>query len=155
VIELCARYLDWQLEYFRGGHDGHGPRAFEAQRIRSTPGKEDGLFWPQGSRSGESPSGPRFASAAFGAQQPDGGPAPYFGYFFKTLVVRGKSATGAFAMVAWPAGYGATGRRSFVVSHAGEILSKDLGPGTPRAATGMGALRLDRSWTRLSREPAE
>ena len=153
VIELCGRYLDWQSEYFSGTHDGDGRHSF-AQKIRSTPGKEDGLFWPEGGGSGESPSGPLFARAAFNEVQPDGGPVPYHGYFFKTLRTQVQAAAEGqdrrgFALAAWPAAYGVTGKRSFLVSHAGEIYWKDLGPDTPRAAAGMTFFNPDRSWTRV------
>jgi hypothetical protein len=151
VVELCVDYLDWQFEYFSGGHAGNGKQAF-AQRIRSTPGKEDGLFWPEGGRSGESPTGPLFARAAFHEEQPEGGPVPYFGYFFKTLLIRDPAvAGGGFALAAWPAAYSVTGRRTFVVSHAGEVYSKDLGPDTSRAVVRIVVFNPDRSWSRLPR----
>jgi hypothetical protein len=161
VLELCGRYFDAQWEYFEGYHSPGRGHVF-AQKIRSAAGKQDGLFWPESGGAGESPMGPLFARAAFNEEQPDGGPVPYFGYFFKALPAQGPAAPGGnqdyrqgtgFALAAWPAAYGVTGRRIFLLSHAGEIYFKDLGPETVRTASAMTAFNPDRSWTRIPVRP--
>ena len=51
-----------------------------------------------------------------------------------------------FALVAWPLRYGDTGVMSFMVSHAGTVYEKDLGPSTDAIARAMTRFDPDASW---------
>lgn len=142
LIVLNA-YLDAQKEYASVDRDGDGVLQY-AQRLGSTPGKHDGLYWPADASKGEerSPFGPLVAEAAAylkGHKAAD----PYRGYYFKILTRQGKSAPGGaysyiingrmiagFAMVAYPAQYGQSGVMTFIVSHNGKIFEKNLGKST-------------------------
>ena len=44
AIDLCRDYVRMQKEYARHPHDGK-PAGLFAQRLRSSPGREDGLYW--------------------------------------------------------------------------------------------------------------
>ena len=54
---------------------------------------------------------------------------------------------GGFALVAAPARYGATGVKTFIVSHDGVVYEKDLGEGSLEAFEKMERFNPDRSWT--------
>ena len=97
AIELCQRFL--KAEYAYSGKSAS--RSFAA-KIRSTPGRHDGLFWQAAGEEDESPIGPPFAAAAFAERKPGDGTRPLFGYYFKILSAQGANAAG-FALVAWPA----------------------------------------------------
>ena len=116
AILVLRAYLDAQRDYAARDRNGDGVLQY-AQRLGSTPGKHDGLYWPDDAAKGEeaSPFGPLVAeSAAYlkGRQAGD----PYRGYHFRILTRQGKSAPGGansyvingrmiagFAMVAYPA----------------------------------------------------
>jgi hypothetical protein len=112
-----------------------------AQRLASTPGKRDGLYWPADVAKGEetSPFGPLVAESAAYLKGRKAGD-PYRGYHFRILTRQGKSAPGGaynyvingrmiagFAMVAYPDQYGDSGVMTFIVSHSGRVFEKDLG----------------------------
>ena len=58
AVEICLGYVEAQLDYARTDHDGNGILEY-AQRLISSPGKHDGIYWPADA-SGESPSVRRF-----------------------------------------------------------------------------------------------
>jgi hypothetical protein len=85
TIATLRAYVDAQRQYASKPRDGTNVRQF-AQRIRSTPGKRDGLYWDADSAPGEEPSpiGPLIldvASRKIGA--------PYNGYYYKILTRQG------------------------------------------------------------------
>jgi hypothetical protein len=132
-----------------------------AQRVESTAGKRDGLYWPATVRADESPLGPRVAIAeaeGYGAASREG-LAPFQGYFFRVLTAQGPHASGGarsyvvgghmtrgFAMVAFPARYGDSGVMTFIVDEAGVVFEKNLGPDTDRVARAMMQFDPDLSW---------
>jgi hypothetical protein len=63
-------------------------------------------------------------------------------------VINGNMIAG-FALLAWPGEYGESGVMSFLISHHGRLLQKDLGPETETEAVvaGMQAYDPDESWT--------
>ena len=112
-----------------------------AQKLGSTPGKQDGLYWPADAAKGEerSPFGPLIAESAAYLEGHKPGDA-YRGYHFRILTRQGKDAPGGaysyiingrmiagFAMVAYPADYGSSGVMSFIVNQNGKVYEKDLG----------------------------
>jgi Protein of unknown function (DUF2950) len=156
AIDICRGYVEAQHDYAlqkRGGYDVNQ----YAQRIISTPGKQDGLAWqnPDGSWGG--PIGEKIARAI--EQGYSGGAEPYHGYFFKILKGQGPAAPlgemdfvvkgvmiGGFALVAAPAEYGVTGVKSFIVSHDGVVYEKDFGPIALNEFVKMERFNPDRSW---------
>lgn len=162
AIDACRAYVSAQLEYAREDRDGDDVREF-AQRIRSTPGKRDGLYWEVPADSDEplSPLGPFMADAAayIAAGQKSHKPIPYRGYFYKILrrqganppvgkydyVINGHMIAG-FALVAWPADYGSSGIMTFVISHQGKLYQKDLGEKTAEIASDMEEYNPDQTW---------
>jgi len=148
AIYVLHAYIDAQRAYATRDRDGDGVLQY-AQRVTSTPGKHDGLYWPADEAKGEeaSPFGPLIAESAAYRQGHEAGD-PYRGYYFRILTRQGKSALGGaynyvingrmiagFAMVAYPAEYGKTGVMTFVVSQNGKVYQKDLG----KESTAIGA----------------
>ena len=159
VLEQCRHFRDAELAAYAERRDGVSNYA---ARARSTPGAHDGLFWSGANDEDVSPIGPSFA-AAFMEGQAAEPPVPLFGYYFKILTAQGSDAPGGtadyrvngqlrngFALVAWPARYGVTGVRSFLINHLGDVHQKDLGPDYTHAAGTMGVYNPDSSWTKVT-----
>lgn len=128
-----------------------------AQRLVSTPGKHDGLYWPVEPGEEESPLGP-LAEVMMRESKvtPQEG---YHGYHFRILTAQGAHAEGGarsymangelangFALVAWPAQYGKTGVMSFIVNQDGKLYQKDLGPNGAHTAAALKSFDPDSSW---------
>jgi len=156
AIDICRGYVEAQHEYALQKREGYDVNQY-AQRIISTPDKQDGLAWqnPDGSWGG--PIGEKIARAI--EQGYSASAEPYHGYFFKILKGQGPAAPlgemdfvvksvmiGGFALVAAPAEYGVTGLKSFIVSHDGVVYEKDFGPATLNEFTKMERFNPDRSW---------
>ncbi|HWE24525.1 MAG TPA: DUF2950 family protein [Myxococcales bacterium] len=71
-----------------------------------------------------------------------GNPVPLNGYFFRKV----PAAESRPSFVAYPAEYGSSGIMTFVVSPAGVLYERDLGPGTTKLATALNGDKLDASW---------
>ncbi len=125
-----------------------------AQRILSSTGKRDGLYWPTRDSEPQSPLGP----IADGVKPGDA----YHGYRYRILTAQSAAApggainyvkdgkmTGGYAFVAWPAKYGDTGVMTFIVARDGIVYQKDLGPETDRIARAMKAYD-PAGWTRAN-----
>jgi Protein of unknown function (DUF2950) len=152
VIGVCRRYVAAQRLYSQHPHDGK-PTGLFAQRIASSPGKQDGLYWPPERGQKHSPLGDLVALAAEEGRPLNTGlpaPQPFHGYAFRILTGQGTSAAGGaksylvsgdmaagFALVAWPVQYDATGVMTFVVNQEGVVYQKDLGPSTAATAGAM------------------
>jgi len=159
AIQVCLAYVDAQREYY-----SRGTGLLEyAQRLDSTKGKRDGLYWETKPGEQESPLGPLVARARAAGYPlpPRGGPAPYHGYFYRILTTQGPDAPGGaedfvvkghmiggFALVAYPAVYGASGIMTFVVNQDGVVYQKDLGPKTSLVAGAIKAYNPDSTWAR-------
>jgi hypothetical protein len=120
-----------------------------ATKLRSEPGKQDGLYWETNAGEPESPAGPLLAWAeAQGYTPGTGQPAPYRGYFYRRLNVADSKKE--FAMLAYPAEYGASGIMTFIVNQDGTIYRKNLGVDTEKAAQEIQGFTPDDTWTRES-----
>ncbi|HEY3706419.1 MAG TPA: DUF2950 domain-containing protein [Terracidiphilus sp.] len=159
AIAVCHGYVDAQVEYAYRKREGYDINQF-AQRIISTPGKQDGLAWKNADGQWEGPVGEKIAEAV--GEGYDLG-QPYHGYYFKILKGQGPDAPlgrldylvkdamiGGFALVASPAEYGVTGVRSFLVSQDGVVYEKDMGPSTLDQFKAMELFNPDKTW-----DPAE
>ena len=159
AIQTALAYVDAQNEYADKDR-GEGAGVY-AQRIVSTPGKKDGLFWRDDAD--PSPLGALAAQAsAEGYKAGEGGPTPYHGYYFRILkgqgsdalggalnyVVKGKMI-GGFALIAWPAEYGNSGVMTFLVNHAGTVYQKDLGNRTDFVAKRLMLFDPDQTWKKI------
>ncbi len=161
TIALCGAYVQAQKEYAGMNPGGAGVGVY-AQRLLSSEGKKDGLFWPAKEGDPQSPMGPLAAKAAmegYSTKPSESGPKPFHGYLFKILTAQGKDApggaqdylkggkmTGGFALAAWPAKYGDSGIMTFLVNRAGIVFEKDLGPTTDDLAKAMDTFNPDLTW---------
>ncbi len=136
VIQIMLVIYDAQREYAQTNQYGEGVLAY-VSRMVSSPDKHDGLYWPAGPDDNPSPLGEAFVNASSRNAQNAG----YYGYHYKLLDSQGPHAPGGaydyvvrrklfggFAVIAWPVKYGDTGIKSFMVSHAGQVYERDLGP---------------------------
>jgi hypothetical protein len=159
AIDVCREYIAAQREYAAVDRDGDGVLEY-AQRLRSSPGAHDGLYWPADEKAGEpvSPFGPSLARAEVSPKHADPR-GSYLGYRYRILLRQGANVPGGaygyvingnmiagFALVAWPETYRASGVMTFVVSHQGKIYEKDLGDRTESIAESMEVFEPDDSW---------
>jgi hypothetical protein len=157
AIEICRGYVEAQHEYALKRREGYDVNQY-AQRIISTPGKQDGLAWRKADGTWDGPIGEKVAAAiALGYNSRT---EPYHGYYFKVLKGQGRAAPlgqldyvikgvmiGGFALLASPAQYKNTGVKSFIVSQDGVVYEKDLGPLTLEFFKSMERFNPDKSWT--------
>jgi len=144
TIDACAALANAQNVYFANGGDS----AEYAQRIISTAGKQDGLYWPVSANQAQSPladlSG--LPSSSLASLAPDK-PLVLDGYTFRVLAAQGNDApggarsyvvngkmTGGFAILATPVKYGQTGIMTFMTGPDGVVYERDLGPDTAKIA---------------------
>ena len=152
--QALLAFYDAQREYAVIDHNNDHVLEY-AQKFRSTPGKQDGLYWDATSEVGESPLGPLFATHP----PQTAGSDSYQGYRYRILTGQGPSAPGGaytyivggrmrngFAAIAWPAHYGETGVMSFMISHDGVEFEKDLGKDGAAVAEAMKTFDPDDSW---------
>jgi hypothetical protein len=159
AILVLRAYLDAQKDYATRDRDGDGVLQY-AQRLGSTPGKHDGLYWPADASKGEeaSPFGPLIAASAAYLKGHEPGDA-YRGYHFRILTRQGTHAPGGaysyiingrmiagFAMVAYPAQYGEGGVMTFIVNHNGKVFEKDLGKNSAALGASLPAFDPGAGW---------
>jgi hypothetical protein len=157
TITVCRGYVEAQLEYAGMNPTQTGVHEY-AQRIISTPGKRDGLYWKTEAGGPESPISEAVARAI--AEGYTSKNEPYHGYYYKVLTAQGKSAPlgemdfvvqghmiGGFALVAWPAQYRVTGVKTFMISSSGTLYEKDLGADTAKIASAITKYDPDKTWT--------
>ena len=156
AIQICHGYVEAQHDYALDKKvDGVNQYA---QRIISTPGKQDGLAWQNADGTWDGPIGEKVAQAIVRGYTNRN--EPYHGYFFKVLKGQGKAAPlgeldyvvkgvmiGGFALIASPAQYRNTGVKTFMVSQDGVVYEKDLGPNTLQTFQSIDRFNPDRSWT--------
>ncbi len=165
VIEACRTYVSAQHEYAEVGHDGNPAGTF-AQKFRSQPGKQDGLYWDAQPGEDASPLGAFFASATLeGYAAADGNQqTPFRGYYFRILNAQGAKAnggamdyvkdgrmSGGFGLIAVPAEYGNSGIMSFIVNQDGVVYESDLGPDTAAIAAETTTFNPTRKWSAIQR----
>lgn len=161
AIQSTLAYVDAQNEYAEKDRTGAG-KGLYAQRIVSSAGKKDGLYWPDAPNSDPSPLGELVAKATAQGYRAGEGRTPYHGYYFKVLTKQGAAAPGGeldyvakgkmfggFALVAYPAEYRNSGVMTFIVNHDGIVYEKDLGPATAKIAERMTAYNPDSTWHKV------
>ncbi|HUN54603.1 MAG TPA: DUF2950 domain-containing protein [Smithella sp.] len=165
AILVCRAYVKAQREYVLKDWDGDGIYAY-AQKLRSDPGKRNGLFWRYKPGQERSPLGELVARAwhegykkkraAFKESEP----SPFHGYYFKILTGQGKNApggtynyiingnmVGGFALVAFPSSWGKSGVMTFIVNQQGKVYEKNLRKNTVKIAQNMKVYNPDKTWT--------
>jgi hypothetical protein len=162
TIQSSLAFVDAQREYYALNPE-RDPLLHYAQKLISTEGRKDGLYWPTASDETPSPLGEAFAQArAEGYFDKDVSKAtPFHGYVYRLLKSQGSNAKGGayhymvrdkmlggFALIAAPAEYGSSGVMTFIVNHDGIVFSKDLGEDTAQAALSIESFDPDQSWTR-------
>ena len=163
AIQICHGYVEAQGDYaVMKRTDGSVPQY--AQRIVSTPGKQDGLAWQNADGTWGGPIGENIAGVI---EQGYAKGEPYHGYYFKVLTGQGPAAPmgridyvvkgamiGGFALAAAPAEYRVTGVNTFIVSNDGVVYEKDLGPNTLDEFKKMELFNPDKTWKPVE-EPSE
>ena len=156
AIQVCRGFVEAQHEYASIPHDGANQYA---QKIFSSPGKKDGLYWEAADGT---PGGPVSKVVADAIQEgypakPGGG---YHGYHFLVLKGQGPAAPlgqldyvvegvmiGGFALLAVPSEYGVSGIQTFMVGPDGVVYQKDLGAKTQELAKNITLYNPDKTWS--------
>ncbi|RIL08673.1 MAG: hypothetical protein DCC75_08320 [Proteobacteria bacterium] len=160
LVELVAA----ERQYYSRDRDGDGVMEY-AQRLISTSGKRDGLYWPTGSGQESSPL-QRLVSEALkdGYTDESGRAQAYEGYIYRVLHGQGSSARGGqrsylvgdnmtqgFAILATPREWNKSGANSFVIDMTGRMYKKDLGFRTTQIAKELSAHDPDPTWILVDR----
>jgi hypothetical protein len=160
VLDVIRTYVQAQREYASADRDGDEVLEY-AQKIASSEGSKDGLFWDPDLDGTMSPLGPLVADARAEGyrKRAEDERQPFHGYYFKILTSQGKHAPGGkydyiinknmiggFALVAWPAVYDETGVMTFIVNQQGRVYQRDLGAKTGKLAESMKTYDPDDSW---------
>lgn len=161
TIQTMLAVYDAQHDYALGNHEGNGMLVY-ARKLVSSPGKKDGLYWPTKPGEAQSPLGPAFVDAVTSRRNTADG---YNGYRYKLLTSQGPAAPGGkysylvngklfggFAVLAWPARYGDTGIKSFMVSHDGQVYERDLGSDTTARAAAIDVFDPAAGWSKVAPE---
>jgi Protein of unknown function (DUF2950) len=162
AIQVCRGFVEAQKEYASQIHDDSGINQY-AQKIFSSPGKQDGLYWQNADGSSAGPIGEAVAKAL--AEGYAVGKPGFHGYYFKILKGQGPAAPmgqlnyviegvmiGGFALVAVPTEYRVTGVKTFIVNNNGIVYQKDLGPDSLNIVKTMEIYNPDPSWHRTNDE---
>ena len=160
VIQVCRELVAAEKEYQAAVHDGSVQKEY-AQKMMSSPGKQNGLYWPAAAGATQSPLGPLAASAEQEGYAEGSSPrkTPFYGYYFRILKAQGANAPGGaesylaggkmtrgFAFLAYPAEYRSSGVMTFLVGQDGVVYQKDLGKKTGEIAKSIKAFDPDPSW---------
>jgi len=152
-MQAALAYYDAQKDYALSDRNRDGVLEY-AQKLLSSPGAHDGLYWTAKPGEEQSPLGPCSAptnpaaittatisesSRGRASMRPAGLRLPDQG-----------AHDGSFALVAWPVKYGDTGVMTFTVSHAGQVYERNLGSNTDAAARAMTLFDPDSNWRKVS-----
>jgi hypothetical protein len=160
AIRVVRALYAAQKTYAASGHDGN-PAGLYAQRFRSQPGTEEGLYWEAKEGEGESresPAGAFIAEATGEGYETGRRRTPFHGYYYRILKGQGAHASGGakdyvqdgkmtagFAIIAYPAEYRSSGIMSFLIGPKGKLFEKDLGETSEDAMKAM-VFDPDSSW---------
>ncbi|NJD30701.1 MAG: DUF2950 domain-containing protein [Gammaproteobacteria bacterium] len=167
AIAVSLGFVDAQKEYASEGRDGD-PAGVYALKLVSDEGMHNGLYWPTTGDEPPSPAGPFVAAAADEGYRFGQGRTPYHGYYYRMLYSQGPHAQGGakeyfadgvltqgFALVAWPADYGASGVQTFIVNQDGVVYQKDLGEDTATVVETITSFDPDDSWKPVQQQDAD
>ena len=168
AMAVARGFVEAQKEYAAQGHDGD-PAGIYAMKLVSDAGLQNGLYWETAENEPPSPAGAFLAAAASegyrtgdAARTAGATTAPYHGYHYRMLFAQGSNANGGareyfqdglltqgFALIAWPAEYGASGVMTFFVNQDGVVFQQDLGETTSEAVDHINRFDPDSSWQKL------
>jgi hypothetical protein len=158
TIDACSALAAAQHMYSIGGQSGE-----YAQRIVSTSGNQDGLYWPASKNQALSPlaSLNEFSESSFASISP-GQPLVIDGYTVRVLTAQGDEAPGGamsyivngkmtdgFAILATPVKYAETGIMTFMTGNDGVIYERDLGPDTAKIAASIQQFNPTDDWSEV------
>jgi Protein of unknown function (DUF2950). len=128
AIQAMHGYVDAQQDYYQ---------QFQryAQKLISSDGQKDGLYWPTQPGEDPSPLGP-----AYSPQIPGMG---YHGYRFRIIPDNDKQG---FALIAWPVKYGETGIMSFMIDRQDQVWQANLGADSEQKANAVAAFAPEKPW---------
>ena len=159
TIDACSALADAQEIYFAAG----GNSAQFTQRIISTSGKQDGLYWTASEQQDSSPLANlgEFAGPSLATLSPNE-PLVIDGYTLRILTAQGGDApggaqsyivngkmTGGFAILATPVKYAETGIMTFMTGRDGVIYERDLGPDTVKIAASIQEYNPTDDWSEV------
>jgi hypothetical protein len=169
AIGVCRAYVAAQREYASEDRAGDGVLKY-AQKLMSTPGKKDGLYWEPVKDEVLSPFGPLVAEAreeGYGQNHQKGHHQPFHGYLFKILTAQGAAAPGGsynyiingnmiagFALIAYPANWGDSGVMTFIVNQQGKVYQGNLGEQSADLAGAITEFNPDSQWTVVQEQGA-
>ncbi len=156
TIDASAAVADAQETYFADS----GYTSF-AQRIISTAGKQDGLYWPVSDTQDASPlAGLSDLPQSYLAPLSPDQPLVIDGYELRILTAQGDDApggarsyiedgkmTGGYAILATPVKYAETGIMTFMTGVNGVVYERDLGPDTRRLAASIQEFNPTDDWS--------
>jgi len=163
AIHVLREFVIAQRAFAAVDRNGDGVLQY-AQKLASSPGKRDGLYWTSDAAKGEelSPFGPLIAESSAYLKGHSAGDA-YRGYHFRLLTRQGVNAAGGaynyiingrmiagFAMVAYPAVWDKTGVMTFIVNHNGKVFQKDLGKDSATIGAKMSAFDPGAGWKEVA-----
>jgi hypothetical protein len=162
AMGVCRTYVLAQREYASEDRDASGVLKY-AQKLKSTHGMEDGLYWKVSDGEDPSPFGPLVAEAhaeGYGGKTAEGEPQPFKGYLFRILTAQGAAAPGGaynyvingnliagFGLVAYPAHWGESGVMTFIVNQWGRVYESNLGEDSASIASAMTQFNPDGDWS--------
>jgi hypothetical protein len=164
AIRVTQELVAAQKEYYVAQHNEY------AQKIFSSEGQHNGLYWKAAEGEAPSPIGPLVAAAVAEGytKGQDVAPTPYRGYYYGILTRQGKNATGGaksfivngkmtdgFAFIAYPAEYRSSGVMTFIIGADGVVYEKDLGKKTEAAAKTTKEYNPNNSWRKTDEQPEE
>jgi hypothetical protein len=164
AIAVCRGFVDAQAEYAAEPRDGNSEAGIYAIKLYSDEDRQNGLYWPTADGEPQSPFGAEIArAAAEGYRAITGKRRPYHGYFYRMLYAQGAAADGGamdyfenghlskgVALLAWPASYGISGVKSFIVNQEGVVYEKDLQEDTATLAEAIKAFDPDSTWSKAA-----
>jgi hypothetical protein len=167
VIGVCREYVSMQKQYASQPRDGKVAGLY-AQRLLSSQGRQDGLYWSVGDEETPSPLGDLVAQAVVEGYDVKKDPSqPFWGYHFRVLTAQGAAAkggarnyivngemSGGFGLIAYPAEYGRGGIMTFVVNQDGVVYQKDLGEDTLKVAPTLNDYNPDGTWAEVKAPPS-
>lgn len=158
TIDACFALADAEENYFAAGDSSEF-----AQRIISTSGKQDGLYWAASEQQASSPLAnlDEFAGPSTATPAP-GGPLVIDGYMLRILTAQGDAApggagsyivngkmTGGFAILATPVKYAESGIMTFMTGVDGVVYERDLGPDTAKIAASIQEFNPTDDWSEV------
>jgi hypothetical protein len=164
AIRVTQELVAAQKEYYVAQHNEY------AQKIFSSEGQHNGLYWKTAEGEPPSPIGPLVAAAVAEGytKGQDVAPTPYRGYYYGILARQGKNATGGaksfivngkmtdgFAFIAYPAEYRSSGVMTFIIGADGVVYEKDLGKKTEASARTTKEYNPNNSWRKTDEQPEE